>query len=152
MKKMIYYVWLFLLFGLIFFLKPYINKNLSYFKFLINKNDCHTIDAHIQQVKVEKYYQWGIETEEQNIALISYKIKKQDFSNEIEVDDGEIQRGIVKIGVNGLGDVFRADIYKFGAEKYANWIVSFGFILVGLILLIINIIFDIRNRTSNRVK
>ena len=78
-------------------------------------------------------------TEEKNIASVNYEIEKQSFSNEIEVDEQEIQRGTVQIAVNTSGKVFRANVFNFGtAEKHARWIVCFGYGFIGLILLIID--------------
>ena len=54
--KFIEGAWLFFLLALFFFLEPYMNKNITYIKFLCNKNDCSIVEAHIQQVRVEKYY------------------------------------------------------------------------------------------------
>ena len=139
-------------FALVFFLEPYMNKNITYIKFLCNKNDCCIVEARIQQVRVEKYYgRYNIVTEEKNIASVNYEIEKQSFSNEIEVDEQEIQRGTVQIAVNTSGKVFRANIFNFGTEKYARWIVCFGYGLIGLILFSIYIILQRKKRRDSKV-
>ncbi|MBO4997295.1 MAG: hypothetical protein J6D02_04785 [Lachnospira sp.] len=150
-RKFIEGAWLFFLFAIAFFLEPYMNKNISYIKFLFHKNDCCIVEANIQQVRVEKYYggRYNIVTEEKNIALVNYEIEKQSFSNEIEVDEKEIQQGTVQIAVNMSGKVFRANVFNFGREMYAHWVVSLGYGLVGLILLSIHIILQHKKRREN---